>query len=144
MFVQEKTEEMVHRSKVLCDFALSEEKLMQLDGLVVHEKGSEFSLTKRGVLRHALPEIVKHVSETNVEMAASISELLVQYTLTCLDNIKAKLVSVSVRVCVQLCIRVCVHACMCVCTCVHLCVRARVYMCMSVRVCLCCLCVCVL
>ena len=91
--LQAKSEKMILKSKQLCGSGLPEETCDQLDDLVIHNKTREFSQSKRDVLRHALPEIVNHVSDTNVEVAAGISELLVDYTLSRLDRINSRLVS---------------------------------------------------
>ena len=85
------------KSKQICGSGLPVETCEQLDDLVIHNKTREFSQSKRDVIRHALPEIVNHVSDTNVEVAACISELLVEFTLTRLDRINSKLVGVNLR-----------------------------------------------
>lgn len=77
----------------ICDTLLSEETQIRLQNLVVCEKGSDFAQAKKDVLRHALPEIVNHVSDSNVDVAANISELVVDHTLHSLEKVNHKLVS---------------------------------------------------
>lgn len=91
--MQAKTEKMVQKSISICGAHLSEEYREKLLSIIVHEKDGEFSRAKKATLRHALPEIVNHVSDTNLEAAASISELLVEHTLYSLEKINHKLVS---------------------------------------------------
>lgn len=76
----------------ICDTLLSEETRQKLQNLVVCDKGEEFSQAKKDVLRHALPEIVNHVSDSNVDVAANIAELVVVHTLQSLEKINLKLV----------------------------------------------------
>ena len=83
---------MINKSISVCNTLLSEETKEKLLNLSVTEKTREFSQAKRDVLRHALPEIVNHVSDSNVEVAANISELVVEHTLTTLEKINHKLV----------------------------------------------------
>lgn len=84
---------MVDKTIGICDGLLSEETQMRLQNLVVCEKGDDFAQAKKDVLRHALPEIVNHVSDSNVDVAANISELIVEYTLQSLEKVNHKLVS---------------------------------------------------
>ena len=93
LYVQAMSESMVEKSMKICDALLSEESRQKLLGLVLQEKGPEFAQAKKDVLRHALPEIVNHVSDSNVDVAANISELVVEHTLNCLEKINHKLVS---------------------------------------------------
>jgi len=104
---------MVAKTKQICGSGLPVETCGQLDGLVMHDKTREFSQSKRDVIRHALPEIVNHVSDTNVEVAASISEQLVEYTLTRLDRINSKLVGANLASARPPGFRVCVCVCVC-------------------------------
>ena len=87
------SERMVEKSLKICDTLLSEEPRQKLQELVLEEKGEEFVQAKKDVLRHALPEIVNHVSDSNVDVAANISELVVEHTLGSLEKINYKLVS---------------------------------------------------
>lgn len=66
---------------------------MRLQNFVVCDKGDDFVQARKDVLRHALPEIVNHVSDSNVDVAANISELVVEYTLESLERVNHKLVS---------------------------------------------------
>lgn len=91
--VQAMSEKMVAKSMKICQTLLSEEPREKLQGLVLQEKGPEFVQAKKDVLRHALPEIVNHVSDSNVDVAANISELVVEHTLNCLEKINHKMVS---------------------------------------------------
>ncbi len=83
---------MVGKSKQISGSELPEELCGRLDELVLHSKTREFSQAKRDLIRHSLPEVVNFVSDTNVEVAAEISEQLVDYTLARLDKINSKLV----------------------------------------------------
>lgn len=85
---------MVNKSIDVCTTLLNEEAVEKLKDLIVQDKSSEFSQAKRDVLRHALPEIINHVSDTNVDVAATISEVVVEHTLQVLEKINHKLVSV--------------------------------------------------
>ena len=89
---------MVNTATKICDTLLSEETQMRLQALAVCDKGEEFAQAKKDVLRHALPEIVNHVSDSNVDVAANISELVVEHTLQSLEKINHKLVSCLVAV----------------------------------------------
>ena len=91
--MQAMSERMVAKSMKICQALLSEEPREKLQGLVLQEKGPEFAQAKKDVLRHALPEIVNHVSDSNVDVAANISELVVEHTLNCLEKINHKMVS---------------------------------------------------
>ena len=84
---------MVDKSIGICDTLLSEETRVRLQNLVIAEKGEEFIQARKDVVRHALPEIVNHVSDSNVGVAANISELVVDHTLQSLEKINHKLVS---------------------------------------------------
>lgn len=90
---QARSEKMVEKAVEICNTHLSEDTRMKLQDLVVCEKGEEFAQAKKDVLRHALPEIVNHVSDSNVDVAANISELIVEHTLQSLEKINHKLVS---------------------------------------------------
>lgn len=93
---------MVTKSIGICDSVLSEDTCLSLQELVVQDKGAEFLQAKKDVLRHALPEIVNHVSDSNVEVAANISELVVEYTLHSLEKINHKMVRFPNCCCVQM------------------------------------------
>lgn len=82
----------MQKSIGICDKLLSEETQQSLQGLMVEEKGVEFTQAKKDVLRHALPEIINHVSDSNVEVAANISELVVEHTLHSLEQVNHKMV----------------------------------------------------
>ena len=84
---------MVNKTIEICEGLLTEETHLRLQNLVVCEKGDDFVQAKKDVLRHALPEIVNHVSDSNVDVAANISELVVEYTLQSLEKVNHKLVS---------------------------------------------------
>ena len=86
---------MVKKSISICDTLLSEETCQGLQELVVIGKGEEFTQAKKDVLRHALPEIVNHVSDSNVEVAANISELVVDHTLRSLEKMNHKMVRLN-------------------------------------------------
>lgn len=90
--LQAKSEKMVSKSISICDTLLSEETQQRLQSLVVCDKGVEFVQAKKDVLRHALPEIVNHVSDSNVDVAANISELVVEHTLQSLEKINHQMV----------------------------------------------------
>lgn len=87
---------MVKKSVSICDTLLSEETCQSLLDLMVKSKGAEFIQAKKDVLRHALPEIVNHVSDSNVEVAANISELIVEHTLHSLEKINHKMVRANI------------------------------------------------
>ena len=84
---------MVNKSISICESFLSEENRERLQNLVVCEKTTEFTQAKRDVFRHALPEIINYVNDANVDVAASISELVVEHTLQSIEKINYKLVS---------------------------------------------------
>ena len=57
------------------------------------EMGGEYVDAKKAVVHKAAPEIVNHISAINLDIAASISELIVEQTLEKLDHCNSKLVS---------------------------------------------------
>ena len=93
LFLKKRSEKMVDKAIEICHSFLSEEIKTRLHNLIVEQKGEEFAQAKKDVLRHALPEIVNHVSDSNVDVAANISELVVEHTLHSLERVNHKLVS---------------------------------------------------
>ena len=55
--------------------------------------GSEYVDAKKAVAHKAAPEIINHISGINLDIAADISELIVEQTLDKLEKCNAKLVS---------------------------------------------------
>ena len=60
--------------------------------MVVQEMGSGYVEAKKAVVRKASPEIINHISAINLDVAASISELIVEQTLEQLDKCNSRLV----------------------------------------------------
>ena len=57
--------------------------------------GSEFDVARKTVIHKVVPEIINPISASNLDLAATISEHLVEKTLVKLEKINSKLVSVA-------------------------------------------------
>ena len=55
--------------------------------------GSEFDVAKKTVVHKVVSEIINPISASNLDLAATISEYLVDKTLAKLEKINSKLVS---------------------------------------------------
>ncbi len=54
---------------------------------------SDFTYAKKLVTKKSAPEVVSHVSAINLDVAANITELIVEQTLVKLDKANLKLVN---------------------------------------------------
>lgn len=61
--------------------------------MVVGEMSSEYMDAKKSVAHKSAPEIINHISGINLDVAADISELIVEQTLMKLEKCNARLVS---------------------------------------------------
>lgn len=86
---QESSERMVSQSVKACPTLLSEETLQQF---VVMEMGEDFLDAKKAVGHKMTPEIISHVSAINLDVAANISELIVEHILDKLERCNNRLV----------------------------------------------------
>ena len=86
---QESSERMVSQSVKACPTLLSEETLQQF---VVMEMGEDFLDAKKAVGHKMAPEIISHVSAINLDVAANISELIVEHILDKLERCNNRLV----------------------------------------------------
>lgn len=71
---------------------LSEEAKKTLHGFVISKSGGDFVQVKKAVNKRTAPEIANHVSAINLDVAANISELVVEQTLLKLERVIHKLV----------------------------------------------------
>ena len=123
-----------------------------LSKLVVTEMGSEFEEARKTVVHKVVPEIINPISASNLDLAATISELLVEKTLLKLERINSKLVSAlelirnthtvqGTTVCIYM------HSMLrqlyCVCACVYVCTFVCVYNVHDDVQCMCVQCMCV-
>lgn len=93
MCTQDTSNRMVAQTLKACPTLLTEEAKQTLKGMVVSSGvTSDFTYGKKAVTRKAAPEIVSHVSAINLDVAANISELIVDQTLTMLDKANLRLV----------------------------------------------------
>ena len=89
---------MVSQSLKACPTLLSEETLQQF---VVMEMGEDFMEAKKAVGHKMAPEIISRVSAINLDVAANISELIVEHILDKLERCNRTLVCPCV--CVSVC-----------------------------------------
>ena len=89
---QETSEQMVTRSAKASSVLLSEEAKKTLRSFVVSKSDRDFVLIKKAVAGRTAPEIANHVSAINLDVAANISELVVEQTLMKLERANHKLV----------------------------------------------------
>lgn len=84
---------MISQTLRACPDLLTEDAKKTLQGMT-HSSGvtSDFMYAKKAVVRKAAPEIVSHVSAINLDVAAGISELIVEQTLTELERATLRLV----------------------------------------------------
>lgn len=91
---------MVAQTLRACPSLLTEDAKRTLQGMVQSSAvTSDFMYGKKAVTRKTAPEIVSHVSAINLDVAANISELLVDQTLAQLDKANLRLVRLSLTTC---------------------------------------------
>ena len=86
---------MVIQSMKACPNLLNEQSQEQLRGFVSHQQDRDYQYVKKAVAKKTAPEIINHISATNLDTAANISELLVEQILAKLDQANHKLVRES-------------------------------------------------
>jgi len=85
---------MVEQTLRSCPSLLTEEAKAAVRGMVLSSAvSSDFTYAKKAVTKKAAPEVVSHVSAINIDVAANISELIVEQTLLRLDKANQRLVS---------------------------------------------------
>ena len=81
-----------------CSRVLSEQAQETLRGLVMRQQDRDYHYVKKAVAKKTAPEIINHISAINLDIAANISELLVEHILAKLDQANMKLVSLQLCV----------------------------------------------
>ena len=85
---------MVEQTLKACPTLLTEEAKRTVKSMVLSSSiSSDFTYAKKAVTRKAAPEVVSHVSAINLDVAANITELIVEQTLVKLDRANLSLVS---------------------------------------------------
>ena len=85
---------MVEQTLKACPTLLTEEAKRTVQSMVLSSSiSSDFTYAKKAVTRKAAPEVVSHVSAINLDVAANITELMVEQTLVKLDRANLSLVS---------------------------------------------------
>ncbi len=91
---QATSDRMVEQTLRACPSLLTDETRSTIRGMVVSSAvSSDFTYAKKAVTKKCAPEVVSHVSGINLDVAANISELIVEQTLIKLDKANHKLVS---------------------------------------------------
>ena len=95
---------MVAQSNRACSKLLSVSASSTLAELSSAELSTDLTQAKHAVGKKTAPEVINHVSAVNLDMAASISELVVEQTLLRLERSTAQLVGGGRAVCVCVCV----------------------------------------
>jgi hypothetical protein len=93
--VQGNSEHMVSQSVKACPSLLTDKDRQLLNTLVVSDMGSEFDVAKKTVVHKVVSEIINPISASNLDLAATISEYLVDKTLAKLEKINSKLIKLQ-------------------------------------------------
>ncbi|CAI8056021.1 F-actin-uncapping protein LRRC16A [Geodia barretti] len=93
--VQGNSERMVSQSVKACPSLLTDKDRQLLNTLIVSDMGSEFDVAKKTVVHKVVSEIINPISASNLDLAATISEYLVDKTLAKLEKINSKLIKLQ-------------------------------------------------
>ena len=91
---QATSDRMVEQTLRACPSLLTDEAKTMIRGMVLSSSvSSDFTYAKKAVTKKSAPEVVSHVSAINLDVAANITELIVEQTLVKLDKANLKLVN---------------------------------------------------
>ncbi len=91
---QATSDRMVEQTLRACPSLLTDEAKSKIRAMVLSSPvSSDFTYAKKAVTKKTAPEVVSHVSAINLDVAANISELIVEQTLARLDKANLKLVN---------------------------------------------------